>query len=175
MSKRIKNNSTKRSERRWCVEKLAKELDFSKVKSFLEPCSGDDRIVKLIEDIKINDPKFSTHWCEIKKGKNYFGYTFNVDLVITNPPFELGIKFLEKSLIEAKTVCYLLPLNYLGSLKRKDFWNGNEPNYLFTVTPRPSFSKELSFGNAGTGSNEYGWFIWDSNFIVKTAKIFKVL
>ena len=90
----------------------------------------------------------------------------NIDLIITNPPFSLSEEFIVKSLSEAKTVCYLQRLNWLGSKKRKDFWNNNTPDKIFVLSKRPQFKKELGLGG-GSDSTEYAWFIWDKLGIVE--------
>lgn len=149
------------------LELLLERIDFTKVNSFLEPCSGDDRILNLI---KKDIPKY---WCEIQKGVNYFDHTFDVDLIITNPPFSISLDFIQKSLKEGKTVCYLQRLNWLGSKKRKDFWNMNTPDKLLILSERPQFKRELGLGT-GTDSTEYAWFIWD-NLGCVNAKTLEVL
>lgn len=134
---------------------LLEKINFDQVTTFLEPCCGDGRILDLI-------PKDKTRfWAELSKGRNYFDYKFeDIDLIITNPPFSIAIPFLEKSLREGKTVCYLQRLNWLGSDKRKNFWNTNPPDKIFVLSKRPQFKKELGLGG-GTDSTEYAWFIWD--------------
>ena len=144
---------------------LTERIDFDKVKTFLEPCRGDGRILNLI-------PKnIDTKWCEIRQGVDYFSTTFSgIDLIITNPPFSKSIEFLKKSLKEGSTICYLQRLNWLGSKKRKDFWNENTPDKLFILSKRPQFKKELGLGE-GTDSTEYCWFIWDKKNIISGKQI----
>ena len=139
---------------------LLAKIDFSKVKTFLEPCKGDGRILNLLPN------NIEKYWCEIGEGKDYFENNFkDIDLIITNPPFSISIEFLEKSLKEGKTVCYLQRVNWLGSKIRKDFWNYNTPDKMFVLSKRPNFLKEL--GIKGTGdATEYAWFIWDRLNIV---------
>lgn len=94
----------------------------------------------------------------------------NVDLIVTNPPFSKSIEFVIKSLIEAKTVCYLQRLNWLGSTSRKNFWNNNPPDKIFVLSQRPQFMKEMGL-KSGTDSTEYAWFIWDKLGIINGNKI----
>jgi hypothetical protein len=70
---------------------------------------------------------------------------------------------------EAHTVVYLLRLNFLGSAKRKPFWDAHPPTHLLTITPRPSFV------NGGSDSCEYGWFCWDRGGRVLTDRRFITL
>lgn len=145
----------------YSLEPLISRINFDKVNSFLEPCKGDGRILDLIPD------KISKQWCEIREGVDYLiSPLFNIDLIITNPPFSISLDFINKSLLEAKTVCYLQRLNWLGSQTRKDFWNNNPPDKLFILSKRPQFKKELGY-KGGTDSTEYAWFIWDKLNIIK--------
>lgn len=140
---------------------LINKVDFTNIKTFLEPCKGDGRILNLIPD------NIDKYWAEIQLGKDYLTTPFkNIDLIITNPPFSISLEFIKKSLTEAKTICYLQRLNWLGSKKRKDFWNNNTPDKLFVLSQRPQFRREAGFGN-GTDSTEYAWFIWDKLNIIK--------
>lgn len=149
----------------YSLQPMIDRVDFSRVKTFLEPCSGDGRILNAIPD---NIEKCS---CEIMDNKNYFDHQFDdVDLIITNPPFSLAMEFLKKSLSEAKTVCYLQRLNWLGSKQRKEFWNRNPPNKIFVLSKRPQFKRELNLG-VGSDSAEYAWFIWDRLNIINGRNI----
>jgi hypothetical protein len=94
-------------------------------------------------------------YAEIREDKDYFDSRVMSDLIITNPPFNIALDFLQKSLKESKTVVYLLRLNFLGSQKRKEFWQSNPPTHLFTLAKRPSFTGK------GTDATEYAWFVWD--------------
>jgi hypothetical protein len=145
----------------WCVEKLISKIHITEIKSFLEPCKGDGRILTYIPTDITRD------WCELSDDKDYLTFipSMEYDLIITNPPFSLSIEFLTKSLKEAKTVCYLQRLNWLGSKTRKDFWNTNTPDKLFILSQRPQFMKEMGL-KSGSDSTEYAWFIWDKLGIV---------
>lgn len=97
-------------------------------------------------------------WCEITEGTDYLktdARIFHPDWIITNPPFSLAMEFLQKSLTEAENVAYLLRLNFLGSRKRREFWQAHPPTALVVLAERPCFT-----GNGATDSCEYAWFIW---------------
>ena len=114
--------------------------------------------------------------------------TGGVDAIITNPDFSISQEFINKSLTEARFVAYLLRLNFFGSRKRREWWQGKEPTHLFTLAERPSFvdvckgSKKDNIKpcgasylkkdnvkicecggkvSAGTDATEYAWFVWD--------------
>lgn len=81
-----------------------------------------------------------------------------VDAVMTNPPFTTSCEFVDKARKEASTVVMLQRLNWLGSYKRLEWWQGNMPTHIYVLVPRPSFAF------SGTDSNEYGWFVWTDNW-----------
>ena len=162
------------------IESLLPYLDLERVNTFLEPCIGKGNILNTVSPhLKKTCSIFTT---EIDKDSNYFENKFsNIDLIITNPPFSQALPFLEKSLAEAKTVIYLLRLNFLASQGRKEFWSQYPPDYLFVLSKRPCFvwtcknktcKQKYSVGTKvclcggkigpGTDATEYAWFVWDS-------------
>ena len=192
------NRGTKRNENDFyatpqsAIEPILQYIDLSQVNSFGEPCSGDDDILdhfRSIGDIQIADLRY---------GVDYLKTNFqHCDLIVTNPPFSLALEFLEKSLMEAHTVIYLLRLNFMGADCRKSFWEKNPPTHIFTLTKRPSFvdaCKTKGCGKkykkkhkikictvcsgkvtAGTDATEYAWFVWDRMGIIKTDQPFNFL
>lgn len=176
------------------IDPMLQLLDLSGVYSFNEPCKGGGAILDRVDvPAKV--------WSEISLGVDYLAaLPLQTDLILTNPPFSLALEFLQKSLTEAKTVGYLLRLNFLGSRKRRDFWNANKPTHVFVLSERPVFAwycqstKDrksckaayrpgstnvcLDCGNpvrAQTDSIEYAWFMWDRMGIVKAEKGIQVL
>lgn len=116
--------------------------------SFCEPCRGDGAIFnQIFAETKV--------FAEIEEGIDFLTTPLPADYAITNPPFSLAMEFLEKSLRECRSVYYLLRLNFLGSVKRKAFWNANPPSHVLVLSKRPSFTGH------GTDSVEYAWFCWD--------------
>lgn len=149
-----------------CIDAMFQYINWNKVFVFLEPCKGEGAIYNRVPDT------VNKLWTEIREARDYFlfDYTYsNIDLIVTNPPFSLAMEFLNKSLKEAGTVIYLMRINMLGSKQRADFWNDYPPDYLFPITPRPSFTK------SGTDATEYAWFCWDRNNIIKRGKWLRVL
>lgn len=142
----------------WVVHALFQRIMFGNVKSFLEPCKGAGHLTNSLPT------GIRKSHCEIAEGKDYLTFrprkTFS--LIATNPPFSLAKEFLQKSLVEAETVAYLLRLNYLGSVDRAYFWMQNPPDYVWTIYPRPSFTDGVS-----TDATEYAWFVWDRGGYIK--------
>jgi len=173
------------------IEPMLKLLRLDVVETFVEPCKGGGAIYDRIEVPRKG-------FCEINEGRDYLESPVSyADLILTNPPFSLALEFLQKSLSEAKTVGYLLRLNFLGSQKRKDFWNANKPSHCFVLSERPVFAwyckdrkgcgAQYRPGEttvctdcglpvrAQTDSIEYAWFMWDRLGIVKAEKGIHVL
>lgn len=166
----------------YCVKLLVGELrTVAEGLKWGEPCKGDGSIIKAT-----GYPYWQ--YAELSEGKDYFDQWFtDVNGIITNPPFALAQEFIDKSLVEADFVAYLLRLNFFGSRKRREWWQGKKPTHLFTLSERPVFvyvckgipklkqkgcGKTYPIGynekcecggnvSAGTDATEYAWFVWD--------------
>lgn len=121
-----------------------------------DPCAGDSAIITPFVKQGLTEPS-QWEWAEIREGRDYLkgGMTGPVDCVITNPPFSLATQFIDRSLKDSLFAAYLLRLNFWGSRKRKEWWQGKEPTHQFTLAERPSFTGK------GTDATEYAWFVWD--------------
>lgn len=76
------------------------------------------------------------------------------DGVLTNPPFELAMPFLRRSLTLAPQVVLLLRLDWLGSASRNAFLRTNMPD-VYVVPDMPSFTPD-----GKSDSYFYAWFVW---------------
>lgn len=86
---------------------------------------------------------------------NHFGF----DNVITNPPFNLALPFIEKALKVARNkVAMLLPLEFLQSQKRLNFFR-NSPLVRVYVFPwrvpfwQPGYDKPMN-------NRRHAWYVW---------------
>jgi hypothetical protein len=75
------------------------------------------------------------------------------DVVITNPPYNRSLDFVETSMHWAPIVVMLLRLDWLTSQKRNAFIQEHLPD-VYVLPNRPSFT------NQGTDSTGYAWFVW---------------
>jgi hypothetical protein len=132
----------------WCAENL--EIDWSQFSTAHEPCRGDGRLYDWLQSQGL-----STSYTELTEGLDFFDWNDQVDLIFTNPPFSLAQQFIDHSLAHAQTVFMLLRLNYLGSIKRYEWWSANLPIALYVLSKRPSFT------GSGTDATDYAWFVWD--------------
>lgn len=92
------------------------------------------------------------------------------DLVISNPPFNLALEFIQKALDDVKDngyVIMLLRLNFLEGLKRKDLlWDNIMPKYIFV------HSKRMSFTDSGkTDSVAYAHYVFKKDYTSKSSSM----
>lgn len=84
-------------------------------------------------------------------------YDGKFDVIITNPPFNIATKIIEKAFQDVKEggfIVMLLRLNFFGSKDRKKFWENNMPIVTFV------HHKRISFTNGSTDSIEYMHCVW---------------
>jgi len=106
--------------------------------SCFEPACGDGRLVTALRENGI------TAW-----GRDIAidGYDFlqdancnmGIHCIVTNPPFSLAQEFVTHAVANSENVFMLLPLNFLGAQKRKEWWKLHEPGAIFVLSERPSF------------------------------------
>lgn len=98
---------------------------------------------------------------------------FKPDIVVANPPFNLAIPFIKKTLDDVEYggyVVMLLRLNFFGSQKRKAFFEKNMPKFTFIHHKRISFfPKDITVGQkrykkGSTDSCEYAHFVWQKGY-----------
>lgn len=83
---------------------VAKDMvDFFKPTGrILEPCAGDGVFLKYLPP--------ETEWCEIEKGRDFFGCRDRFDFLIGNPPYRIFSKWLHHSFELSDNIIYLIPL-----------------------------------------------------------------
>ena len=102
---------------------------------------------------------------------DYLTWTPNKDysMIITNPPFNLAEKIIEKALndvLENGFIIMLLRLNFFGSKKRFDMWNKQLPKYCFVHHQRMSFTDD-----GKTDSIEYCHMVWQKSYYPEFTKL----
>lgn len=132
----------------WCAENI--DIDWTKFTTAHEPCKGDGRLYDWLISKGLQ-----TSYTEISEGLDFFDWQEKVDVIFTNPPFSLAQEFIDHSIANANTVFMLLRLNYLGSIKRYEWWAKQPPVALYVLSKRPSFT------GSGTDATDYAWFVWD--------------
>lgn len=104
--------------------------------------------------------------------ENYLDITFDTpfDLIITNPPFALGLDFVEKALRDVKDggyVIMLLRLNFFGSKARNEWLKENMPYEVYVHSKRMSFTD-----NGKTDSIEYAHFVWKKGYNPESTRLY---
>lgn len=128
---------------------------------WLEPCVGDGAIVRGVER-HITGVTWDT--CDIRPDCGYPGADicdFLVvpapprpiyDVCMTNPPFTLGLQFVQHALRFARRVAMLLRVGFVETKERSDWLRAN-PFDVYMLSKRPSFT------GGGTDASHYGWFV----------------
>ena len=105
----------------------------------LDPCCGDGVFLKYLPS--------GTHWCEIRKGRDFFSWKRKVDWIVSNPPYSIFLDFLTHSFEVADNVVYVIPLikvfNSLSVLNLVRDFGGIKTCLVLGL------GKDLSFPQAG--------------------------
>lgn len=87
-----------------------------------------------------------------------------VENLVSNPPFGVAEKFVEKALtIATAKVAMLLPANWVQGLKRSRWMETTPLRKVLFIAPRPSMppGPVIEAGiSPGNGTTDYAWFIW---------------
>lgn len=78
--------------------------------------------------------------------------------IITNPPYALAERFIERAsqyLTEDGCLFLLLRLGILGAQARAEFWRRHPPKHLYITPQRPKFRED-----GKSDSAEYAWLAW---------------
>jgi hypothetical protein len=152
------------------------EQDYGPLGSrILDPCAGGDEINPMsypvalfahrytdVTTLDIREDSLAMH-----KGKdflkvNVLDFMEQPDCIITNPPFNIALEVIQKSLREVATggyVVMLLRLNFFGSKSRKPFWEKNLPMCCYVHSERMKF-----LNTGGTDSIEYMHCVWKKGY-----------
>lgn len=92
------------------------------------------------------------------------------NLIISNPPFLKALEFIETSLktvMDSGFVVFLLRLNFLGGVGRKEFFKNHMPEMICVHPKRISFTDDKK-----TDSIEYAHFVWRKEANPESTKLF---
>lgn len=78
----------------------------------LEPAAGEGAFLRAFPE------RLDSKWCEITKGRNFFGYRERVDWIVTNPPFSEIRAFLGHALEITDNIVFVIPLAHLTTKAR---------------------------------------------------------
>jgi len=154
----------------WVVKALLRQIYIPAFSTIWEPAAGNHSIVRTLKDELLNptivssdivnysEPhSFISDFFE-ERNDNWDG-PFNVDWIITNPPYGAGnrmaVKFAELALSRADNVALLLTGKF-------DF--GKTRTHLFRDCGR-FYTKiglldRISFFDGKTGTEDHAWYVW---------------
>jgi hypothetical protein len=145
----------------------------------LDPCAGGDATNPMTYPTVLEEWGFNPVTMDLRAdspcqfpGENFLTADFmdlQFDMIITNPPYNLAVPFIERALELTKPmgwVVMLLRVNFLGAQKRGEWWQTHMPESMHTHSRRPCFYpdnwKEIMpwLEKKGTDSTEYAHFVW---------------
>ena len=140
-----------------CVTSLLAHTRIAKVNAVWEPACGNGAISKVLENrgftvisTDLNDYGYGTTGIDFLQCEER-----QADILITNPPFDIADKFIEKSQeLGIHTVCMLLKCQYWHAKKRKVLFERYTPSEILAMTWRPNFSGQ------GSSTMDCIWTIW---------------
>jgi len=102
-------------------------------------------------------PKLSTTTCLYLEGSTYMYNSSTFDCIITNPPYSLKEKFLERCYQLRKPFALLLPLTIFETRKRQELFKKYGVEVIF-------FDKRINFETpSGNGSGSWFATCWITN------------
>lgn len=122
----------------------------------LDPCAGDGALLYLhpqMIGVELDEGRAAGN-PRIAQGDG-LGFSWAGEHVLTNPPFKHALEFVSKGVAEAETATFLLPLNWLASVRRATWWPKHRCQRIFVLCRRPRFVDGKS------DSIDYAWFHWD--------------
>lgn len=87
--------------------------------------------------------------------------------IITNPPYATAIEFIQRSLEitqKGAKIAMLLRLNFMASIKRREFFELHPPKTVWVFSKRITCAKNGDFENQGNGAVDYAWFVWEKGY-----------
>jgi len=91
--------------------------------------------------------------------------------ILTNPPFKLAEKFVEKgiSLLEEGNKLFLfLKIQFLEGQRRKELFGKHPPKYVYVYSARQLCCKDGEFEKYTATTQCYAWYIWEKGFTGET-------
>ena len=130
----------------------------------LEPACGQGAISRILEEYG-----FEVTSRDLVLGNDFLLDDYSnekYDAIVTNPPFDLWDKFVEKAkTINCNKIIFIGRLNYFGGHARNvnGIWNGLSDIYVFDRMV--AYDKVLrEDGKFETGCLVTGWFVWTNQY-----------
>ena len=132
--------------------------------TFLEPAHGHGAITSVLQGHSNNVTYYDIE-------KDFFTETESYDNIITNPPFNLANRWIEKcKQVSNKKFALLLPINYITSQERYDgnvFMDDDfklETMYTFTRATSMTSDDVRPDGKYPAGMLYVAWYVWNKEY-----------
>lgn len=132
----------------------------------LEPCAGYGAIANIIQanGLVITNDINTDLECDYNFDYLQWDSGNEFNTIITNPPFHSATEIIIKAIHDVHMggeVIMLLRLDFLGTVKRKQFWKDYPAKKIYALSKRPRFVRSGD-------SCEYGWYVWENGWDGKT-------
>lgn len=129
-------------------------------KSIWEPACGDGDMANIL--IENGNHVIGTELRQTGYGQNGVDFLtadfIDCDWIITNPPFNLAVQFIERCIEFKRPFAMLLKSQYWHSKGRLSLFQKHTPSHVLPLTWRPDFH----FGaKGGSPTMECAWTVWD--------------
>lgn len=133
---------------------LIKALDLPVGTRVWEPACGEGHMVDTLEKCG-----YFVIGADIKSGVDFLTAEFRpCDWIITNPPFSIADKFIERCLYFNRPFALLLKSQYWHARKRLALFQKHPPTTIFPLTWRPDFLFKTRGG--GSPLMDVMWCVW---------------
>lgn len=138
---------------------LLNYLNIPKDKIIWEPACGEGHMAEVMKDegykvisSELNDMGYGVTGIDYISSKLY-----ECDWIITNPPFNRSVEFINQSIKHHKPFALLLKSQYWHSKSRIDLFNNYKPQAILPLTWRPDF---LFGAKSSSPTMECLWTVW---------------
>jgi hypothetical protein len=130
--------------------------------NILEPCCGDGSMSKVLEKTGLKVISSDLYDRGYGFQKDIFDITETYDNIITNPPYNIALEVILKSLSIVKyKAAFLVRTAFLESSSRfEKLYDKNPPNRVYVFSERLSMYPK-GYEVQGGGTTSYSWFVWD--------------
>ena len=91
--------------------------------------------------------------------------------ILTNPPFKLAEKFVEKGmklLDDTGKLILFLKIQFLEGQKRKELFKKYPPKYVYCYSARQKCAKDGEFKKYTATTQFYAWYVWEKGYTGET-------
>lgn len=133
------------------IDFLESECLLNRRYSIWECACGDGAMSKVFKE-----RGYDVYETDINKGIDFLTASFDgfCDWIITNPPFNRSVEFIEHADTLNKPFAFLLKAQYWNSAKRLSLFEKHPPAFVLPLTWRPDFTGQ------GSSLMDMMWCVW---------------